>query len=128
MHSTNVDVLFYFFRYMETITSFPDYWSNNFKDLSCLYLGADVDESPAIWGNSTGIVAYETNLLSQVCLNGSFSNLNYTEWNERCFPSYTANVGLRRAAGVWALFNFLVGTLGNLLTLVAIPYARAKCR
>ena len=117
-----------FFRHMETNISFPDHWGNNYKNLSCIYLGADVDESPTIWGNGTGIVAYETNLLSQVCLNGSFSGLSYNEWNARCFPSYTANVGLRRAAGVWALFNFVVGTLGNLLTLVSIAYARAKCR
>ena len=106
--------------------SFPDYWTNNFKDLSCTYSGAYEDESPLVFSNRT--LGYETNLLSQVCLNGSFSHLNDTEWNEHCFPSYKDNVGWRRAAGFWALFNFLVGTLGNLLTLASVAYAKAKRR
>ena len=111
---------------MATISTFGNYWSNNFADLKCVYEGANVDESPIAWSNRT--LAYETNLLSHVCLNGSFSDLSYDEWNEHCFPSYKDNVVWRQLAGFWYLVNFIVGTLGNLLTLMSVAYARKHNR
>ena len=105
---------------------FPDYWNNSFEDLSCIYLGPDTDESGIAAKNST--YGHQVKLLSHVCLNGSFSHLSYEEWQYHCFPSYEDNVGWRRAAGVWCVFNYVVGLLGNLLTMVSVAYARHKHR
>ena len=106
---------------------FPEHWRNNFTDLSCHYLGADDDAHWLnIWINSS--YGYETELLSHVCLNGSFAHLELEEWNKRCFPNIERNLWWRRSACVWLLFNFIIGLLGNLLTLVAIPYAGYKHR
>ena len=107
---------------------FRDYWSNNFKDLRCKDLSSNEDDGTF---GDIQTYEYEMKLLSHVCLNGSFSHLSYEEWNNLCFPSYgdkIVNLGWRRAAGVWSLFNFLVGLLGNMLTMVAVAYARAKQR
>ena len=103
-----------------------DYSNNSFKDLYCLHEGPDVDESPTYFMNST--LGYQAHLLSHVCVNGSFSHLSYDEWNEHCFPSYKDNVVWRHLAGFWYLVNFVVGTLGNLLTLISVAYARRKRR
>ena len=101
-------------------------WSNS-TNLKCTFKGPDEkDHWDLIWINSS--FGKETELLSHFCLNGSFSHLGWDEWNERCFPNYGGNLGWRRSAGVWSLFNFIVGTLGNFLTLVAVVYARYKQR
>ena len=106
--------------------AFPNYSNNSFEDLQCIHLGPDTDESKLAAKNTT--YGYQVKLLSHVCLNGSFSHLSYEEWNRHCFPSYEDNVVWRRAAGVWSVFNFVVGLLGNLLTMVAVAYARDKHR
>lgn len=49
-------------------------------------------------------------------------------WNTRCFPTINEDLAIRRFTGFWSLFNFVAGTIGNLLTLVAIPYATRKRR
>ena len=106
---------------------FPNHWENNFTDLSCHYLGKNNNGHwDDIWIDN--IKGYETELLSHVCLNGSFSHLPLDEWNDRCFPNNRANLGWRRSAGVWSLFNFIVGVLGNILTLVAVMWAKKNCR
>ena len=107
--------------------TFPDYWKNNFDELRCIYLGPETDEQKLANTNQT--YGYEVKLLSHVCLNGSFSNLSYEQWNDRCFPSHAEGaVGWRRAAGAWSAFNFIVGLLGNLLTIAAVLHAKAKQR
>ena len=104
-----------------------DYWKNGFDDLRCPYSGPNSnDHWGLIWSNSS--CGYEVELLSHICLNGSLSYLGREKWNERCFPNYGENLVWRRLAGVWSLFNFFVGLLGNLLTLVAVPYATWKRR
>ena len=98
---------------------------NMFNDLSCPYYDPiDGDPFQLIWDNSSYGRAVQ--VLSHVCLNGSFSHLNISEWNRYCFPYFDENVGLRRVTGVWAVFIFLFGAIGNILTLVAIPYAKWK--
>ena len=100
---------------------------NNSSDLKCTYLGPkEQDHWDIIWINSS--FGKETELLSHFCLNGSFSHLGWDEWHARCYPNYWANLGWHRAAGVWSLFNFIVGTLGNFLTIVAVAYAYQKHR
>ena len=93
-----------------------EHWRNNFDGLRCNQQ------------DNGDTLAYENELLSHVCLNGSYAYLNDTEWNHRCYPNYWKNVGWRRAAGVWSMFNFFVGLLGNLFTLVAVLYAKWKHR
>ena len=110
---------------MDTVEVYEN-WTTSFEGLRCLHLGADTDESRIIARNST--YGYEVKLLSHVCLNGSLSHLSYDDWNARCFPSYADNVSWRRAAGIWAVCNFVIGILGNLLTMVSVAYARAKHR
>ena len=39
----------------------------------------------------------------------------------QCFPSEYIN--LRIAVGIWAIICGIVGFIGNLLTIIAIPYA-----
>ena len=104
-----------------------NHWENNFEDLTCLYHGPDDDSHyQEIWNNHK--YAYEVKLLSHVCLNGTFAHLSDNEWNKRCFPTRGENFTLRTLTGFWSLFNFIVGIFGNLLTLVAIPYAKRKNR
>ena len=104
-----------------------NHWENNFEDLTCLYHGPDNDSHyQEIWNNHK--YAYEVKLLSHVCLNGTFAHLSDNEWNKRCFPTRGENFTLRTLTGFWSLFNFIVGIFGNLLTLVAIPYAKRKNR
>ena len=106
----------------------PNYWVNgSFENLTCLYYGSgNGSHFQDIWDNPTH--AYETELLSHVCLNGSFAHLSRDEWNTRCFPTIQEDVVIRRFTGFWSLFNFIAGIIGNLLTLVAIPYATRKRR
>ena len=110
-----------------TPSAYPEHWKNDFDDLKCHYINDSYDGKWVdIW--TVKNLGYETELLSHVCLNGTFKNLSFDEWNERCFPNYWGNLGWRRSARVWSLFNFIVGLVGNLLTLVAIPYAKSKNR
>ena len=109
------------------INVFPDYWKNDFRNLSCPYYGPDSKEHfQLIWDNKS--YGYKVELLSHVCLNGSFSHLPLEEWNERCFPTHMESIVQRRLTGFWSLFNYILGLFGNLLTLVAIPYAKWKRR
>ena len=117
---------------VSVIHDFSDHWINNFNNLSCPH-STDGDHWKLPYKNVTNNETnysydQEIELLSHVCLNGSFAHLSNEEWNERCYPSYWVNAGWRRAAGVWLLFNFIVGTLGNTLTLTAVAYARSKHR
>ena len=93
-------------------------------NLRCPYNGPQSFD--LIWSNDT--LGQIVNTLSHCCLNGSLSHLNIEDWNEICFPTSLENVPLRRMTGVWSLFNFLVGIMGNLLTLLSIPYAKSKRR
>ena len=55
---------------------------------------------------------------------GEFSDFCLTPNNSfasQCFPS--ENDGLRFAVGVWSIIFGIVGFVGNLLTIIAIPYA-----
>ena len=116
---------------MRTLQSENNY-SNAFpdsKDLRSIYLGPDVDASEFVTKNNT--YGYQVELLSHLCLNGSFSDLSYEEWNNRCFPSHADkldNVEFRRALGIWTVISFVIGLLGNLLTVVSVVYARTKHR
>ena len=109
-------------------TTFPDYWKNGtFENLQCLYYGVGNGSNfQHVWENQ--MYGYEVELLSHVCVNGSFSHLSQKEWNKRCFPNHIENLVLSRITGLWSLFNFLAGSISNLLTLVAIPYAYYKRR
>ena len=105
----------------------PNYWANGtFENLTCLYNESGQSHFNDIWENA--INGYETELLSHVCLNGSFAHLSREQWNKRCFPTIDEDVTIRRITGFWSLFNFIAGTVGNLLTLIAIPYAARKRR
>ena len=120
------------FRNLTVTGDFSDHWSNNFNNLSCVYFENGDHWKLAFRNVTNNETTYsydqEIELLSHVCLNGSFTDLSDDEWNKRCYPNYWGNVAYRRAAGVWSLFNFIVGILGNILTLVAVAYARNKHR
>ena len=95
--------------------------------LTCPYYGSNNDSAfNDIW--AINALGQEVSQLSHICLNGSFFDLPLPEWNSRCFPTYLENVELRRATGIWCLITFILGILGNLLTIVAIPYAKWKHR
>lgn len=107
------------------MTDESENFNRNFQNLSCPYFGPDNDSHHLqIWTND--YFGHQVGVLSQACVNGSFKELSLDEWNERCFPTHLENLGLRTATGLWALFNFLVGSFGNVLTLMAIPYAKSK--
>ena len=59
---------------------------------------------------------------------GSFSDFclspNHDTFPPQCFPS--TNQGLRIFVGIWAVFCGIIGFVGNLLTIIAIPYAAKK--
>ena len=56
--------------------------------------------------------------LSRICLNGSHSN------QSECVKFYDSNVSIiRKGIGIWFLLVAILGTFGNLMTLIAIPYA-----
>lgn len=79
-----------------------------------------------MWNNKA--LGDEVQLLSHVCVNGSFAHLSIDEWNPRCFPTNKENRTLSRITGFCSLINFLLGVTTNLLTLLAIPYAKYKCK
>ena len=114
-------------RYVDN-GALPNYWSNGtFENLKCPYYGPDNGSHWVDMWNSK-VLGHEMELLSHVCVNGSFAHLSIEEWNQRCFPTYKENVTLSRITGVWSLINFLLGVTTNLLTLLAIPYAYYKRR
>ena len=59
-----------------------------------------------------------TNSMSEKCLD-TWSNGGDME---NCFPSST----LGTVTSIWCMINGLIGFTGNLLTLLAIPYAAKK--
>ena len=94
---------------------FHNYWENDFANLSCLYYEPLSNKHfQEIWDNKT--YGHEVDLLSHVCLNGTFSHLSVEEWNDRCFPTNTENLILRRITGMWSMFNFIAGIFGNMIT------------
>ena len=98
-----------------------------YQNLSCPYFGTENGSHyQNIWTDD--YFGQQVDILSQACVNGSLSELSLDEWNRICFPTNLENAGLRIATGIWALFNFLVGTFGNTLTLFAIPYGKYKNR
>ena len=106
----------------------PDYWKNQFEDLRCVDPGSGRN---GLYQTLNNTILLQDKLLSHVCLNGSFSHLSYDEWNARCYIKYDEGLnyaGWRTAAGVWSLFNCVIGLLGNLLTIVSVLYARSKQR
>ena len=56
--------------------------------------------------------------LSRICINGTDSN----EFECVKFYSWSVTV-IRKGIGIWFLFVAILGTFGNLMTLIAIPYA-----
>ena len=60
--------------------------------------------------------------LSLLCLSNAHQNISYD-----CFPKEIPTP-LSNFAGVWCIINAALGFSGNLLTLVAIPYACWKRR
>ena len=98
-----------------------------YQNLSCPYFGsANGSHHQQIWKNDH--FGHIVDILSHACVNGSLSELSLDKWNEICFPTHMEYTGLRIATGLWALFNFFVGTIGNSFTLLAIPYAKSKHR
>ena len=71
-------------------------------------------------------------LMSHFCLNGSLSSLQENDWEKYCHPyseDYHQSFDIINiVAGILGLITFIVGVFGNLLTLVAIPYAKWKHR
>ena len=60
-----------------------------------------------------------THAMSDLCLEAWSYGYNSTE---NCIPSYMKGAtGI--LAGIWHVFNASIGFIGNLLTLIAIPYA-----
>ena len=64
-------------------------------------------------GNLTAIY-----LLSKLCVNGSNIDGAYD-----CFDKSMEKCPYRNGLGVWAIVIIFIGVSGNLLTLLAIPYA-----
>ena len=56
--------------------------------------------------------------MSDICLK------NYTFHEKECFPKEIKPWSTY--AGIWCILNSLFGTTGNLLTILAIPYAARR--
>ena len=82
--------------------------------------------------NGTTVDNHQIKLMSHFCLNGSLSYLTQHDWEQYCHPyheEYHKNFdGINMLAGVWGIITFIIGAIGNLLTLIAIPYAKWKHR
>ena len=65
-----------------------------------------------------------THLMSNFCINSW--NLRKDEEVEGCVPKYVQDFGY--VIGCWYLINSIIGAIGNLCTLVAIPYAAKRKR
>ena len=76
--------------------------------------------------NSNDLVCQENYtdaiLVCNICLNGCDTDII------ECSPNETKHCSYRRALGIWACFIMVVGILGNVLTLLAVPYAARKKR
>ena len=83
-------------------------------------------------GNETPVDNYQIKMMSHFCLNGSLSYLDEETWGEYCHPyheEYHENFdSINMLAGVCGIITFIIGVLGNVLTLAAIPYAKWKHR
>ena len=72
-------------------------------------------------------MSLENDPIFQVCNESLLVNFSdfYLSQQEnfpaQCFPSEYIN--LRIAVGIWAIICGIVGFIGNLLTIIAIPYA-----
>ena len=55
--------------------------------------------------------------MSEICLNTNINNIS------DCFPKDYIDNHLATIAGIVCIINAIIGTLGNLLTLVALPFA-----
>ena len=60
--------------------------------------------------------------MSTLCLEAWASKSNETE---NCFPNYTHDT-IGNIYGIWWMINVFIGFIGNLLTLLAIPYCAIK--
>ena len=97
--------------------------------LGCPYLGPENLKQVVgnTWKNES--LGRQVNLMSHYCVNGSLSHLSQEQWDKLCFPSHQEAGNIEhKIAGVWGLFVIIVGTFGNLLTLIAILYAKRKRR
>ena len=106
-------------------TSVEGYYSS----FGCPYLGPDNISQimTSTWQN--GSLGRQVEIMSHYCVNGSASHLSQNDWNKLCFPTYDAQNGLgQKIAGIWGLLVMIIGIVGNLLTLVAVPYAKWKRR
>ena len=107
---------------------YPNYWENGtFRDLKCPYYGPDngthwID----VWTKPS--YGYQMEVLSSVCVNGSFAHLSREEWDKRCYPTIHENVALNRLSGTLSLISFLAGSISNLMTIIAVLYAKYKNR
>ena len=64
---------------------------------------------------------------STLVINFSHFCLSHAEdFPDNCFPSDEIFPGFRRAVGIWCIVNAVIGSMGNLLTLLAIPYAAKR--
>ena len=85
----------------------------------------------------SSLVCNNTNhrhILSDICINGTEWGLDLAALD--CVPSakrYDTNnglgsviYGLRIAVGIWCILVSVAGIFGNLLTLLALPYAKKK--
>ena len=101
----------------------------NYSSFGCPFLGAEnlSQTLGSTWKNSS--LGKQVNIMSQFCVNGSASDLNEEDWIRICFPTYHVqnDVG-HKIAGVWGLLVMIIGIVGNLLTLIAVPYAKWKRR
>ena len=61
--------------------------------------------------------------LSKFCVNDSNVNGLY-----ECLPNDLENCPYRIALGCWAIIVMIIGVLGNMLTLLALPYAAKRKR
>ena len=77
--------------------------------------------------NSTHILACDANEkcnlfnLSNLCTNGTYNET-------RCIPDLEERIPFRVGMGVWGIIVVLFGVLGNLITLISVPYASKRQR
>ena len=81
-----------------------------------------VDENVSFLECKEGENAY---LLSKLCVNSSS-----TDPSLECIQNYNdiTHIGLRKLLGIWSIIVGGFGVAGNLLTLLAIPYAARRKR
>lgn len=62
-------------------------------------------------------------VLSDLCVNEE-----YNEDLSECLSKDLQDCYVRKSLGSWGIFMIVVGCLGNILTLLAIPYAASRKR